>query len=177
MQPLHATGKRSGAASLPVAALPCLKGADCFIANRAKRRPCLVLGAVDNRPIHSELISGMSKSHTHEFFLVAPYFTVAQEARSGYNPQFVDRIRHAEYSRFFWERLPGKSGHESILRFDQIQPVGVHHQAHEHSGYRMTCAALSLTDEWLLWLLHGGKGKNLCNFSEIVQDVGEKAGV
>lgn len=169
-RPLHAGGRRSEACSLPVAGLPRLDGADCYIANRAKKRPCLVLGAVDRKPVAKTLISGMSKSATHEFFLVAPYYSADQQARSGYNPQFVERIMHAEYSRFFWEFLPGNHGHESILRFDQIQPVGLHHQAYDHFGYRLSCEALCLTDEWLNWLLYEKGGENLCAFRELVRN-------
>jgi len=171
MQPLYTAGRRSGTPSLPVAAMPQLNGADCFIANRAKRRPCLVLGAVERKNVDPRLVVGMVKDSTHDFFLVAPYYSVAQEARSGYNPEFVERIRHAEYSRYFWDSLPHSRGHETILRFDQIQPVGFHHQAHEHLGYKLSPGALALTDEWLNWMLHGKDGDNLRFFRDLIKNI------
>lgn len=172
-RPLHAGGRRSDAPSLPVAGLPRLDGADCFIANRAKKRPCLVLGAVDQQAIERSLTHGMAKGATHEFFLVAPYFSVGQQGRSGYNPPFVRRVMHAAFSRFFWDLLPGGQGHESILRFDQVQPVGFHYQAYEHFGYRLSREALCLIDEWMDWLIYGRDGDNLHAFRDLVQMAGE----
>lgn len=168
-RPLHAGGRRSDAPSLPVAGLPRLDGADCFIVNRAKKRPCLVLGAVDPQGVDRSLTRGMAKGATHDFFLVAPYFSVEQQGRSGYAPQFVERIRHAAYSRYFWDVLPGREGHESILRFDQVQPVGFHHQAYGHFGYRLSREALCLIDEWMDWIIYGRDGETLYAFRELVQ--------
>jgi hypothetical protein len=38
------------------------------------------------------------------------------------------------------------------LRFDHIQPIGRHHNAHEWTSYRLSDEALSVLDEWLVWL-------------------------
>lgn len=168
-KPLYAGGRKSAAASLPVAGMPRLEGADCFIANRAKKRPCLVIGAVDQVPVEFSLTYGMTKAATHQFFLVAPYYSTEQAARGGYNPEFVERIMHAEYSRFFWDVLPGSFGHESVLRLDQIQPVGFHHQAYEPCGYKLSREALMLMDEWLNWLIYGVSGENITLFKELIQ--------
>ena len=169
-RPLYASGRRSNHEDLPVAALPRLAGADCYIVNRAKRRPCLVLGGINRREVERRLTSGMINSATHEFLMVAPYFSVGQEGKSGYNPAFVERIKHAEYSRFFWELLPGDWGHESILRFDLMQPVGFHHQAFEHTGFRLSDEALRLTDEWLGWVLYDRDGTDIREYRKIVAD-------
>jgi hypothetical protein len=169
MRPLYTAGRRLGEPSLPVAAMPQLQGADCFVANRAKRRPCLVLGAVETHTVDVRITVGMSKQATHEFFLVAPFFSVEQSARSGYNPEFVERIRHARYNRFFWDLLPGPKGHESILRLDQMQPVGFHHQAYDTLGYKLSPNALCLMDEWMNWLLYGQDGENLKAFRGLVE--------
>jgi hypothetical protein len=169
-RPLYADVKRGPAPSLPVAGFPNLEGADCHITNRAKKRPCLVIGAVDHKAIEKCLTHGMVKAATHEFFLVAPYYSVSQEGRSGYNPEFVDRIKHAEYSRFFWDDLPG-SGHESILRFDQIQPVGFHHQAFEHLGYKLSQESLGYIDEWLSWMIYEKDGEKIAAFRGLVHSL------
>lgn len=168
-RPLHAGCRRSESAPLPVAGLT-LAGADCFIVNRAKMRPCLVLGAIDHKAIDKKWKQSMSSAMKHDFFLVAPYFSVAQEGRGGCPPKFTERVRHAEYSRFLWDFLPGKCGHESVLRLDQIQPVGFHHQAFEHFGFRLTPAALKLVDEWLNWLIFDRPGEELKAFREMVRD-------
>lgn len=169
-RPLHTGGRKSESAPLPVAGLPLLEGADCFIANRAKRRPCLVLGAVDHKAIDKKWGKSMASSMKHEFFLVAPYFSVEQQGRAGCPPEFTERIMHAEYSRFFWEFLPGQYGHESVLRLDQIQPVGFHHQAYDHFGFKLSAAALKLVDEWLNWLIYEHPGEDLKAFRDMVRD-------
>lgn len=170
MQPLYTAGKHRREPSLPVAAMPHLAGADCFIANRAKKRPCLVIGAVDRKDVDTRLTRGMPASATYDFFLVAPYYSVEQKARAGYNPEFVERVRHAEYSRFFWDHLPHEGGNEVILRLDQIQPVGFHHQAHMHLGFKLGPEALALTDEWLGWMLYGRDGTNLRSFRNLMKE-------
>lgn len=167
-KPLHAGARKSESESLPVAGFPHLAGADCFIANRAKKRPCLVLGAVDRKRVEKKWAKSMSSGMKNDFFLVAPYFSIEQKGRGGCPPEFVERIMHAEYSRYFWDSLPGKYGHESILRFDQTQPVSHHHQAFEHFGYRLSRAALRLVDEWLDWLIYDRNGEDLPSFREMV---------
>ncbi len=44
--PLRANQRRTEHETLPVAALPRRDGADGFVVNRAKRRPCLILAGV-----------------------------------------------------------------------------------------------------------------------------------
>jgi len=170
-RPLRADGRMAEAESLPVAGLPRLDGAHCYVVNRAKRRPCLVLGAVDQRLITASLIRGMSKWKGHLFFWAAPFFGVKQAARDGYNPDFVERIRHADYRSFFWDRLPDDDGEGSILRLDQVQPVGYEYQSCEHLGWRLSKQALAIMDEWLSWLIHDTLPDNeLSSFRNLMQE-------
>ena len=169
-QPLYTGGKRALSSSLPVAGLPRLEGAHCFIASRAKKRPCLVLGAVDQERVDSSLTRGMTKSSTHLFFLVAPFYSVEQSARSGYNPEFVERVMRGDYRSFFWDILPGSRGHESVLRLDQIQPVGLHHQSYNPLGYKLGEEAQCVMDEWLDWLIYNQPGENLSIYRELLRD-------
>ena len=150
--------------------LPRLEGAHCYITNRAKKRPCLILGAVDQKAIDRGLTRGMSKSTTHQFFLVAPFFSVEQSARSGYNPEFVERVMYADYRAFFWDILPGARGHDSILRLDQVQPVGLHHQAYKHLGHRLGDEAQAIFDEWLNWVIYSQKSDTIEMFRELLKD-------
>ncbi len=169
-RPLHAGGTITAAEPLPVAGLPRLDGAHCYVVNRAKRRPCLVLGAVDQRLIKTSLIKGMSKWKGHLFFWVAPFFGVEQAARDGYNPDFVERIRHGDYRSFFWDRLPDDDGYGSILRLDQVQPVGYEHQACQHLGWRLGKQALEIMDQWLNWLIYDHLPENdLSSFRKLMQ--------
>ena len=47
--------------------------------------------------------------------------------------------------------------HFSNLRFDHIQPIGLHYYAYELSGYSLSDEAVELIiDDWLKWLFFGG---------------------
>ena len=158
VHPLNASGRAKPRPSLPVAAVPQLEGADCFVFNRAKKRPCLVLGAIGQKAIDRQLTHNMSKASTAPFFLVAPFFGVPQKGRGGYNAQFVERVMHAEYAAFFWDILPHNQGCESILRLDQIQPVGLHHQSYKYLEHRLSEEAMIVMDEWMDWIIYGRRG-------------------
>ena len=67
----------------------------------------------------------------------------------------VERIRHARYRQFFYDRLPLGGTSESILRFDQMFPVSHNAQSHERTGFRLSDRALELLDEWLDWFVTG----------------------
>jgi len=68
-----------------------------------------------------------------------------------------------------WDVLPHTSK-ESILRFDQIQPLGIHPQSYTHTGFKLSKEALMLFDEHLYWLLNGKMGKELAAVKELLQD-------
>jgi len=171
VRPLHVGGKRTTAETLPVAGLPRLAGAESFLAYRGKRRPCLVIGTPSGPEIEKKLIRGGLSSLRHRFVLVAPYYGVEPERRAGCPPAFAERIRHAQYPQFFWDILPMARGEVSILRLDQIHPVGEHHQSFEHYGYRLSDDALKIVDEWLNWHLYDVLGDGLSFFRELIEDI------
>ncbi|MEX2204678.1 MAG: hypothetical protein WEF50_00445 [Myxococcota bacterium] len=125
--------------------------------SRAKRRPAIILGghAVDR--VDRKLTLGMAGYQTTRTVLVAPYYSVTQDGtRSGYNKAFVERIRRAEYPDFAWDRLPIEGGADgSVLRLNQLQPVGTGQGACELTTYKLSGAALRIMDGWLNWLLSG----------------------
>lgn len=141
---------------LPVAALPLWAG-ELWTVYRAKKRPCLVLGT-DHPKVKDSIRKDMPKALTSPTILVAPYYGADKDGtRSGYNSALVERIRHAEYPQFFWDQLPIGGPKESILRFDHIQPVGLHYYAYEHAGYALSDDAMELIiDDWISWVFHGG---------------------
>ncbi|NQT11699.1 MAG: hypothetical protein HQ582_03050 [Planctomycetes bacterium] len=171
VRPLHAGGRRSTAETLPVAGLPRLAGAESFLAHRGKRRPCLVIGTPSGPEVARSLVRGRASSLRHRFVLVAPYYGVKPEGREGCPPAFAERIRHAHYPQFFWDILPMTSGQESILRLDQIHPIGEHRQSFEHYGYRLGDAALKVFDEWLNWHLYDILGDSISFFHELVEEI------
>lgn len=142
--------------NLPVAAMPLHHG-EVWAAYRAKRRPVLVLS--EQCPtVDKSLTRGMPNHSTAQMMLVAPYFGVDQNGqRAGFSQAFVDRVRHCEFPQFMWDMLPMASGPaESLLRLDQLQPMGCHHNAYKFCGYRLSDEALAVVDEMLGWLLKGG---------------------
>lgn len=154
VKPLRANAPLTQVA-LPVAAMP-LNHGEVWAAYRAKKRPCIVLGA-GGQPVENELIKGKPKSHTAQTLIVAPYFGADQNGkRAGYSEAFIERVRHCEYPQFFWDQLPTNGAKESILRLDQIQAIGSHHNSYAPTGFKLSTEALIVLDDMYKWLIHGG---------------------
>ncbi|MFH0782005.1 MAG: hypothetical protein V2B20_08660 [Pseudomonadota bacterium] len=138
---------------LPVAAMTLHEG-EWWAAYRAKKRPCLVVAEPGDQ-VSSSLTRGMPSRNTVPALLAAPYYGVDRDgSRAGYNPRFADAVRHAKLRQFMVDQLPISGGPvESILRFDQIQPIGFSHQACEKLGFRLTETALGIIDDWLSWFI------------------------
>ena len=173
-EPMNASSSVKDEPPLPVAGLPTLQGAHGWIVSRMKRRPCLVLVDAVGTPIDKALVRGMSKSATHSYALLAPYYGVDQSARSGYNPAFVEKIKHATFPQWFWDKLPLSGTSESILRLDQIHPVGNHHQTFSHTGFTLAEEAGKMMREWLEWFLGFRASQNLADFKGFVAEFDEK---
>ena len=140
--------------SLPVAAMPNHPN-EVWAAYRAKRRPCLVL-TNEHPAVERKLTAGKPKHATAAMMLVAPYFGVASSAnRAGYTPEFVDRVLNCFYPQFLVDWLPHPGGEQSILRLDQLQPMGRHHHAYKPTGFRLSDSGLEIMDGWLEWLFRG----------------------
>lgn len=144
-----------GKTDLPVAAMPLYAG-EVWAAYRAKKRPCLIIGS-KNPSVNPELTRGMPKRSTAPTVLAMPYYGATKDGkRSGYNPEFVEQIRHCEYPQFLWDRLPIPGGpDESILRLDHLQPIGTHYNSYELSEHRLSKDAMVVFDELLQRLIWG----------------------
>ncbi|MCP4663705.1 MAG: hypothetical protein GY856_50615 [bacterium] len=85
---------------------------------------------------------------------MAPYYGAMRSSqRGGWKPELLRRIRHGEYPQYFWDILPVGGTHASILRLDQMQPIGQHHNAYEFTPHRLSEDALKVIDGWAQWLL------------------------
>jgi hypothetical protein len=153
--PLRANQKRSEHESLPVTALPRRDGADGFVVNRAKCRPCLILGGAEPTRVSDLDSKGQPNWSVAPFALAAPYYSVDQVGRAGYRPELVEKIRHARFRQLFYEKLPLKTTSESILRFDQAFPLSHQSQSYVATGYRLGPLALAAVDEWFDWYITG----------------------
>jgi hypothetical protein len=138
---------------LPVAALPAFEG-EVNAIYRAKTRPALLVSE-GGPQVEKTLTLGKPKWQTAPTVLVAPYYGVDEGGkRSGFRPEFVNRVRRCEYPQFMWDALPfGGSTTESILRLDHLQPIGRHHDTIEVTPYRLSEDALEVFDDWLDWLI------------------------
>lgn len=137
-----------------MAALPQNAG-ETYAVYRAKRRPVLVVGA-GGLEVDRALTRGSAKWQSVQTYLAAPYFGAEpSEHRGGWSSEFVRRIRHCEYPQYFWDKLPVRGAEESILRFDQLQPIGRHHEALEYTPHRLSDEGLKVLDQWLQWYLLG----------------------
>jgi hypothetical protein len=159
--------------ALPVAAAPLYRG-EVWAAYKAKKRPCLVLG--DNAAaVDKSLTLGMPKSSSASTVLVAPYYGADKDGtRAGYNKDFVERIRHCEYPQFIWDMLPLNDGPEaSILRLDQLQPIGTHYNSYKVSDFKLSKIALEIVDDVLKWLIWGGlpEESDVLAYKELIIEV------
>lgn len=141
-------------AFLPVAGLPTYPG-EVRIIQRAKKRPAVVL-STGGAEVEGRLKIGAARYQTNRSVLVAPYYGVPRSGRrGGWRPEFVQRIRRAEYPQYSWDRLPLRGASESVLRLDHLQPLGVHAQALDATPYRLTLEASQILEEWLGWFRTG----------------------
>ncbi|HHJ3218798.1 TPA: hypothetical protein ACQJO6_003015 [Vibrio parahaemolyticus] len=157
--------------TLPVAAMPLFKN-EVWGAYRAKVRPCLVL-SVEPEKVDKELTRGKANHSTAPTYIVAPFYGVDGNAkRSGYTEAFTERVRHCEYPQFHWDKLPVKGASESILRLDQMMPIGTHQKAFRHTGYELSSSALAVIDDLIMWNLKGGVRKDsiLVQYREIIEE-------
>ena len=154
IEPLAIKGSRPKP-QLPVAALTLDKG-ELWTIYKAKKRPCLVVGQ-STVQVDEAARRDMPKKATSPTLLVAPYYGADKDgSRAGYNEALLQRIRHAEYSQFMLDSLPIGGPKQSVLRFDHIQPVGLHYKSFEHTGYRLSDTAMQdIVIDWLLWYLRG----------------------
>lgn len=140
---------------LPVAAIPEHSG-EIKVLYRAKRRPALVVHP-GGPNIDNELRKNKPRRHTEPCILVAPFYGTNKEGlRAGYTEAFQERVRRCEYPQFFWDILPFEySNTSSLMRLDQLQPVGRNHSTVEVTTFRLSDSALIIMKEFFDWFNTG----------------------
>lgn len=134
--------------ALPIAGAP-LNGADVWGAYRAKIRPCLIISEQGDY-VDRTLTKGKPTHATARTFLVAPFYGIKGQEKQVYDDSsFIEKVRHLEYKQFFWDKLPHSNGQESILRLDQIQPIGIAYDVHKNLGYKLNEKALEIMNDLL----------------------------
>ena len=161
------------AEDLPVAALPSHPGSVKAL-YMAKRRPALVL-ADPGPKVERRLRKGFPSYQTAKTMVVAPYYGADQDGtRAGWHPDLIRRIRWGEYPQFICERLPISGPEESVLRLDQLQPLGCDPKLSDLTEYQLSQEALGIVDDWLTWHLFGGipEGSFLADARSVLLDEG-----
>lgn len=156
LQPLQFSKTRQQP-KLPVAALPSFSK-EIRTVYRAKERPALVISSFSSViPIHMKK-KGAPWQYKGSNLIVPIYGAEASDSRAGWNPEFVERVKKCEYPEYMWDLIPSDTGSsftESILRFDQLQPVGNDAKNYKLCSHCLTKEALKIIDEWLYWVITG----------------------
>lgn len=148
--------ERQTRSRIPCAGLPVYDD-EVNVVYRCKKRPALVI-CEGGTEIDKKLTRNKPRWQSSPTILVAPYYGVEEcEVRSGWSPEFVDRVRQCEYPQFMLDILPfGSNKKESMLNFTHIQPIGKHHDSIEMTEYNLSADALEIVDDWIDWILRGG---------------------
>jgi hypothetical protein len=146
--------RSSPSARLPVAGLP-LNPGERFGVYRGKVRPVLLFSE-GGLVVEQEHRRRGAPWQTSSNLLVAPYYGAdASASRGGWKQPFVDRIRRCEYPQYFWDCLPMGPPGASILRLDNLQPIGRDPGSYTWTPHRLSADAVKIMDEWIAWLLSG----------------------
>jgi hypothetical protein len=121
---------------------------------RCKMRPVIVLSQAAD-------CWKDGKHQGDDCFLVAPVYSfTGGQARIGYSPDFVERVKSYVYNTFFY--LPGSSSpffKEGFVRFDRIQVV--HKPWLQHKTVKLEGEVLECLYAWLYCYLVWGAIKNV----------------
>lgn len=150
---------------LPVAIFPGSDKNEERVVFKAKRRPAIILCDGTSK-LNDQIMQNSPAWQKQRCVIVAPYFGATQDGtRGGFSPAFLERIKACEYKQFMWDRLPNAKI-DSVLRFDQLQPIGRSDKSLDLKPYVLSPEALELIDEWLAWIFSGELDENT-GFGEI----------
>lgn len=96
-----------------------------------------------------------SKWRFAKTILVAPYFSVSGGKTAAFPEAFVEGARLGVYPQLMWDILPRGERDGSILRLDQLQPIGHAPSCYALTPWRLSEEALALVDEWVAWSMSG----------------------
>ena len=140
--------------SFPVAPLLKYSG-EVRCVYRCKRRPAMIVHT-GGPEIPNELRRNKPRRQTDPCILVAPFYGAKEGGqRAGFSPAFVERVRRCMYKQFWWDVLPETGWKtDSIMRLDQIQPVGRNHSVVDVTNFCLSETALIIMKQFLEWFCH-----------------------
>lgn len=138
----------------PVAPLPQYPG-EIKCVYRCKKRPAIIVHA-GGPEIPNELRKNKPRRQTDPCILVAPFYGANEGGqRAGFSPAFVERVRRCEYKQFWWDILPETGWKtDSIMRLDQVQPVGRNHSIVEVTNHCISEIGLIIMEQFLEWFCY-----------------------
>lgn len=154
---------------LPVAAIPCHKG-EVRTVYRSKVRPVLLI-VPPYEDVPRSMMANKPRRLTKATALVAPFLgrDEGTGTRSGYPQSFVDRVKHCEYPRFIWDKLPIGGSKESIMRLDHLLPMSTLDVAYETTPWKLSEEALFVVMEWFEWYYTGSLPDNEDSYLAIIR--------
>jgi hypothetical protein len=138
----------------PVAPLPQYSG-EIKCVYRCKKRPAMIIHA-GGPEIPNGLRRNKPRRQTDPCILVAPFYGANEGGqRAGFTPAFVERVRRCEYKQFWWDILPEVGWKtDSIMRLDQVQPVGRNHSIIEVTNFCLSRTGLMIMEQFIEWFCY-----------------------
>jgi len=131
--------------SIPVASFP-LESNEAYRVNRSKIRPALLL--------YCNCTDLKAEGGKGNYHLIAPLYGVDPSSkRSGYPAAFIEKVAQFRYPELiYFANTPMPRGVSSILRLDNIQPVGNNHNNYRLIGHKLSYPTLQLVFDMLKWM-------------------------
>lgn len=138
--------------SIPVAGFPHYRG-EIYMVQRAKLRPAIVV-SVEPPPISMPKASPSWQS-AQTVYVVPTYGCDQDGGRGGWDPTFLRRVRACMYPQYMIDKIPLPGSEWSVVRFDQIQPIGRNHQSMIMTKYCLSDEAVGVIRHWVAWIYTG----------------------
>ncbi len=147
---------------IPVAAYP-LESNEAYRVNRSKIRPAILLYCNC-----TDLKASGGKGNYH---LIAPLYGVDPSSkRSGYPTVFMEKVAQLEYPELmYFSKMPMPGGVPSVLRLDNIQPVGNNHTNYKLIGHKLSEQTLMIVHDMIEWMMTGLVSETLSAYKELAQ--------
>jgi hypothetical protein len=87
---------------------------------------------------------------------VAPSYGCDQDgSRAGWDKKFTDRIKMCMYPQYMLDKIPLPGSEWSVIRFDQIQPIGRAHQSFITTEHCLSAEGVAVINDWVSWIYTG----------------------
>lgn len=139
---------------VPVAALHCKPG-ERWIAFKAKERPAIVVHDPYEPVDRKTLAQGYYKPHVAPTLIVAPSFGNDAAGRASFPSEIVAPCRRGRYPQYIWDMLPLGGPSQSIIRLDQMRPIGRSVNNYRLTEWQLSKEALLVFDSWMEWFQTG----------------------